>query len=158
VSGGVAAVRSAGRAPRSARQLEHDLPAFVGGHASLKGARGVLEREHGVDGRGRPVAVEQPRDLRQPLAVWLDHEVDAAHTRRLRRLLGHRDEPTTLAQHTGGAEQPLAAGGVEDEVDRFDARVPWAGGVVDDDVTPSRIACARRRAYYPVLNEPDESV
>ena len=47
-----------------------------------------------------------------------------------------------------GRAQPLAAGGVEDEVDGFDARVPRPGGVVDDDVgaeLPCALDAARRR-------------
>ena len=37
----------------------------------------------------------------------------------LGRLLGHRDQPPAGAQHGAGATQPLAADGVEDDVDGF---------------------------------------
>ena len=96
----------------------------------------------------RPAAVEQRRDLRELRAVGLDDEVHAGDTARLRRLLGHRDEPATLAHHARGAGEPLAARGVEDEVEGFDARVPRPGRVVDDDVgaeLPCALHAARRR-------------
>jgi hypothetical protein len=48
---------------RSARlgcHLEHDLPALVGGHAPLEGARSLLEREHGVDSPRAAAQDEEP--------------------------------------------------------------------------------------------------
>src|SRR4051794_29875366 len=57
--------------------------------------------------------IGQPRDRRELVAVRLDGEALAT----IGRLLRHGDQSPAGAQHSGGPAQPLAANGVEHEVE-----------------------------------------
>ncbi len=83
---------------------------------------------------------DQPGKLDELVAAGLDHEVGGL--RRLadggRRLLGHRDQPPSLAKHAYGACQRLAAHCVEDEIDRGDGLFERDGRAVDGLVRSER--------------------
>ena len=94
-------------------------------HHPLERRPGVVEREDAVDLRPELPLVDQPRELDQLRAARLDHEVDAAQLPLgggRGRLLDDRDQPPAGPQHRRRALEPLAAGGVEDEVDGLDER------------------------------------
>jgi hypothetical protein len=90
--------------------------------------QGVEVRRH-----DRPTFVDHAGELDELGAARLDHEVDGldALLGDRRRLLGHRDKPSTFAQHARRAGQRLAADGVEDEIDRPDNVLELGAGSVE---------------------------
>src|SRR6266511_2752802 len=100
--------------------LEHNLAALATHHDALERGPRLGEGEHGVDRRPNGALVDQPGELEELLTAGLDDDVRRLGLLADRRwgLLGHRDQPSALAQHGRRACDHLAADSVEDEIDR----------------------------------------
>ena len=83
----------------------------------LEGLARVGELEDPGHGRSQLTTLDEPGELDQLLAARLDHEVDAGDPGRARRLRGDGNEPSAGTKGGERTLEPLAAGGVEDEVD-----------------------------------------